>query len=72
MISWIILYSINGNDYKVIQILNEHKERVTRIIEFRNKKFATYSFDKSIILKSKDNSDYKQEYSIKTNGLMVQ
>ena len=62
------LFNINGNGYNVIQTLSYHTSGVTRIIEIKNKKLVSCSYDKSIIFYFKDNNEYTKDYIIKTNG----
>ena len=60
------LYKINGNKYEVLQTLNYHKDRVSRIIELKNKTLASCSLDSSIIFYIKDNNEYKKDYQFST------
>ena len=62
------LFNINGNGYNVIQTLSYHTSGVTRIIELKNKKLVSCSYDNSIIFYFKDNNEYTKDYIIKTNG----
>ena len=48
--------------------LKEHKNKVNKIIELKNKQLVSCSDDKSIIFYNKDNNEYKKDYSISTNG----
>ena len=62
------IYNILGNEYKVTQTLNEHKDYVIEIIELKNKKLVSCSFDKKIIFYDKSKNEYQKEYSFTTNG----
>ena len=60
--------NIKGNEYEVLQTLNLHTNYVYKIIELKNKTLASCSGDSSIIFYSKENSEYKKDYKISTNG----
>ena len=62
------LFNIKGNEYEVLQTLNFHTNYVYKIIELKNKTLASCSYDSSIIFYFKDNSEYKKDYKISTNG----
>ena len=62
------LFNIKGNEYEVLQTLNFHTSTVRKIIEFKNKTLASCSDDSSILFYFKDNSKYKKDYKISTNG----
>ena len=62
------LYSINGNEYNVIQTLSYHADAVYRIYELNNKKLVSCSSDFSIIFYFKYNNEYTKDFSIKTKG----
>jgi len=62
------LFNINGNNYNIIQTLNDHTSNVIQIIEIENKYLVSCSIDKSIIFYLKDNNKYKKDYQISTNG----
>ena len=62
------LFRINANNYKVIQVLNYHKNSVSKIVELKNKQLVSCSLDKSIIFYNKNNNEYIKDYSISTNG----
>ena len=56
------LFKIEGNKYEVLQTLNYHKNRVSRIIELNNKALVSSSLDSSLIFYTKDNNEYKKDY----------
>jgi len=62
------LFNIKGNNYNIIQTLNDHTDYVYKIIEIENKYLVSCSHDKSIIFYLKDNLKYKKDYQISTNG----
>ena len=64
----IILYNINGNEYKIIQTLTYHKNYINKIIELKNKNLVSCSGDKTIVFYFSDNNEYIRDYSIQTNG----
>ena len=49
------LYNINGNTYNVLQTLSYHTNCISKIIELRNKKLVSCSYDNTIIFYFKDN-----------------
>ena len=61
------LFNIKGNNYNIIQNLNDHTGGVNKIIEIENKYLVSCSDDKSIIFYLKDNNKYKKYYQISTN-----
>ena len=61
-------YSINGNNYKVIQVLKDHSAGVTKVLELNNNKLVSCSYDKSIIFYFKDNNEYVNDFKISTKG----
>ena len=63
-----LLNYINGNTYNVIQTLSYHTNRVSKIIELRNKKLVSCSDDNTIIFYFKNNQ-FTKDFNIKTNGL---
>ena len=65
------LFNIKGNNYNIIQTLNNHTDYVNKIIEIENKYLISCSYDKSIIFYLKDNLKYKKDYQISTNGLCL-
>ena len=62
------LFNIKGNEYEVLQTLNFHTSNVYKIIELKNSTLASCSADSSILIYFKDNSEYKKDYKISTNG----
>ena len=62
------LYRINANNYKLIQVLNYHKNAVSKIVELKYTQLVSCSLDKSIIFYNKNNNEYIKDYSISTNG----
>ena len=62
------LFKIKGNEYEVLQTLNFHTDEVYKIIELKNNILASCSSDSSIIFYFKDNTEYKKDYKISTNG----
>ena len=62
------LFNIKGNEYEVLQTLNFHTSNVYKIIELKNSTLASCSDDSSILIYFKDNSEYKKDYKISTNG----
>jgi len=65
------LFNIKGNNYNIIQTLNDHTGRIYKIIEIENKYLVSCSSDKSIMFYLKDNLKYKKDYQISTNGLCL-
>ena len=61
------LFNIKGNNYIIIQTLNDHTDSVNKIIEIENKYLVSCSSDKSIIFYLKDNLKYKKDFQISTN-----
>ena len=61
------LFNIKGNNYNIIQNLNDHTGGVNKIIEIENKYLVSCSDDKSIIFYLKDNNKYKKDYQISAN-----
>ena len=61
------LFKIKGNSYEVLQTLNYHKGRVSRIIELSNKTLVSSSLDSSIIFYIKYNNKYKMDYQFSTH-----
>ena len=61
------LFNIKGNNYNIIQTLNDHTNYVYKIIEIENKYLISCFDDKSIIFYLKDNNKYKKDYQISTN-----
>ena len=66
LVSWsddktIKLFKIKENKYEVIQTLNYHNNRVSKIIELNNKILFSIS-DSSIIFYIKDNNRFKEDY----------
>ena len=62
------LFNIKGNNYNILQTLNDHTGPVYKIIELKNKYLVSCSPDKSIIFYLKDNNKYKKDYHLSTNG----
>ena len=62
------LYEIKGNEYKIIQTLNNHTDNIYGLIELTNKKLVSYSPDSSIIFYFKDNNQYIKDYHINVSG----
>ena len=60
------LFKIEGNKYEILQTLNYHKDRVSKIIELNNKVLVSSSLDSSIIFYIKDNNVYKKDYQFST------
>ena len=56
------------NTYKIIQILNCHKDSVRKIIELNNKKLVSCSWDNSLIIYIPCHNKYIKEYQIYTKG----
>ena len=63
------LFKIKENNYEVLQTLNYHKDRASRIIELNNKTLVSSSLDSSIIFYIKDNDKYKKDYQFSTQCL---
>ena len=65
------IYDVGLKTYKVIQTLKDHTGWVSKIIELKNKQLVSCSKDKTLIFYNrdpKDNSKFKKDYSITTNG----
>ena len=62
------LFNIKGNKYEVLQTLNDHTNIILKIIELKNKTLVSCSWDCSILFYIKDNSKYKKDSQISTNG----
>ena len=62
------LFTIKGNEYKIIQSLENHSNEVFKIIELNNKSLVSCSADSSILFYSKDGSKYKKDYEISNDG----
>ena len=54
-----IIFNINGNNYSIIQTLNDHTDCVNKIIEIENKYLISCFDDNSIIFYLNDNLKYK-------------
>ena len=65
------LFNIKGNNYNILQTLNDHANSVYKIIELKNKYLVSCSYDESIIFYSKDNNEYKKDYHISTNSRVL-
>ena len=61
------LFNIKGDNYNILQTLNDHTDSVFKIIELKNKNLVSCSENKSIIFYLKDNNKYKKDYHILTN-----
>ena len=53
----IIIWDINKS--YPIQIINQHQDKIMNIIKLRDKKLATSSYDKTIIIWNKTNENYE-------------
>ena len=62
------LFNIKENKYEVLQTLNDHTDLVNKIIELKNKALVSCSWDSSIIFYVEDNTKYKKDYQMSTNG----
>ena len=62
------LFNIIGKKYNILQVLEYHSDSVYKIIELKNGSLVSCSYDASIIFYSKDNSRYKKNFKITTNG----
>ena len=64
----IILFKIYGNYYDILQILDYSQRYIIKIIKLKNTQLVScsYDYDKSIIIFSKENNEYKMDYSIGT------
>ena len=62
------LFNIKGNNYNIIQTLNDHTDCINKISEIGNKYLVSCSNDKSIIFYLKDNLKYKKDYKISLDG----
>lgn len=62
------LFTIKGNEYKIIQSLENHLNQVYKIIELSNKSLVSCSEDSFIIFYSKDDSKYKMNYKVSNDG----
>ena len=62
------IFDINGKNYKNLQTLDYHKDRVFYLIELNNKYLVSCSDDKSIIFYFKNNLKYQKDYVLSTNG----
>ena len=62
------LFNIKGNKYEVLQTLNDHTNIILKIIELKNRALVSCSWDCSILFYIKDNSKYKKDSQISTNG----
>ena len=62
------LFTIDGKNYKIVQELSCHKGEVYKIIELKNKSLVSCSKDSYIKFYLNNKSEYKEDFSIKTNG----
>lgn len=62
------MFNIKENEYNLIQTLSYHTDGVNKIIELKNGRLVSCSYDKSIIIYSKENNEYIKDFDFKTNG----
>ena len=62
------MFNIKENEYKLIKTLSYHTDGVNKIIVLKNGRLVSCSYDKSIIIYSKENNEYIKDFDFKTNG----